>query len=90
MSCQAYRFIAALLLCVSAGCTTAPKQPAPLFQGLGQNQITTLSHEAQEYFTQGLILCFGFNQHSTSAPKQHKQFEAAWRHADLKLATKRF
>jgi tetratricopeptide (TPR) repeat protein len=51
-----------------------PKQPAPLFQKLGnlQHPVTTKSKEAQKYFNQGLTLLYAFNHQEAI-----RSFEAA-------------
>lgn len=55
-----------LLLCLSLGaCSTAPTADEPWKRaelGQFQREVTTSSAEAQRWFDQGLVLCFGFDQ----------------------------
>ena len=64
--------VLAILAAVTAGSSPAPddshspppeRRPAPLFQGLGTwtHPVSTQSVEAQRYFDQGLMFCYGFN-----------------------------
>src|SRR6185369_6024183 len=48
---------------VSALAEASPKPVAPLFDGMGKHHhpITTTSKKAQQYFDQGLTLCYAFN-----------------------------
>ena len=78
--------IAALLFvggCSAAHPTTQPHSheqarnpdlPAPVFEGLGDHHhpVTTTSRLAQQYFDQGIVLCFGFNH-----PEAVRSFRAA-------------
>lgn len=61
---QPSRFV--LLLCLSLGaCSTAPTADEPWKRaelGQFQREVTTSSAEAQRWFDQGLVLCFGFDQ----------------------------
>src|SRR5262245_63351714 len=64
---KALALVAALLVASAAfaqdhGKTPAPPAKAPIFDlGAWHHPVTTNSPDAQQYFDQGLILCYGFN-----------------------------
>src|SRR5438445_2911310 len=76
-----YRFFAALILLVPLAAVArdhdAPGgDKAPLFDNLGRHHhtVTTSSKDAQQYFDQGLMLCFAFNH-----PEAIRSFQEAAR-----------
>jgi tetratricopeptide (TPR) repeat protein len=58
-----YTTISLVAVALLAGCETPTKTDARLYDGLNRyhRAIGTTSEEAQQYFDQGLVLCYGFN-----------------------------